>query len=34
MPRLLVYETAIHWIDTFRFLMGEVSRHVLCRIEK
>ncbi len=24
MPRLLVYETAIHWIDTFRFLMGEV----------
>jgi len=25
MPRFLVYETAIHWIDTFRFLMGEVS---------
>ncbi len=25
MPRLLVYETAIHWIDTFRFLMGEVA---------
>ncbi len=25
MPRLLVYETAIHWIDTFRFLMGEIS---------
>jgi predicted dehydrogenase len=25
MPRLLVYETAIHWIDTFRFLMGEVQ---------
>jgi|APFre7841882724_1041349.scaffolds.fasta_scaffold02665_7 predicted dehydrogenase len=24
MPRLLVMETAIHWIDTFRFLMGEV----------
>jgi D-apiose dehydrogenase len=24
MPRLLVHETAIHWIDTFRFLMGEV----------
>ncbi|CAG0963031.1 D-apiose dehydrogenase [Burkholderiales bacterium] len=24
MPRLLVQETAIHWIDTFRFLMGEV----------
>ena len=25
MPRLLVYETAIHFIDTFRFLMGEVA---------
>ncbi|HJQ61913.1 MAG TPA: Gfo/Idh/MocA family oxidoreductase [Burkholderiales bacterium] len=24
MPRFLVYETAIHYIDTFRFLMGEV----------
>ncbi|MYA88122.1 MAG: Gfo/Idh/MocA family oxidoreductase [Boseongicola sp. SB0662_bin_57] len=23
MPRFLVHETAIHWIDTFRFLMGE-----------
>ena len=25
MPKLLVYETAIHWIDTFRFLLGEVE---------
>lgn len=25
MPRLLVIETAIHLIDTFRFLMGEVA---------
>jgi predicted dehydrogenase len=25
MAQLLVYETAIHWIDTFRFLMGEVA---------
>jgi predicted dehydrogenase len=25
MPRLLVVETAIHWIDTFRYLMGEVQ---------
>lgn len=25
MPRFLVHETAIHWIDTFRFLMGEVE---------
>ena len=24
MERFLVHETAIHWIDTFRFLMGEV----------
>ncbi len=25
MPQFLVKETAIHWIDTFRFLMGEVA---------
>ena len=25
MPRFLVMETAIHWIDTFRYLMGEVA---------
>ncbi|MEM9060090.1 MAG: Gfo/Idh/MocA family oxidoreductase [Pseudomonadota bacterium] len=25
MPRFLVHETAIHWIDTFRYLLGEVS---------
>ena len=25
MPLFLVRETAIHWIDTFRYLMGEVS---------
>lgn len=25
-PRLLVYETGIHFIDTFRFLAGEISR--------
>lgn len=25
MPRFLVHETAIHWIDTFRFLAGEPS---------
>lgn len=23
MPRLLIHETAIHWIDTFRYLLGE-----------
>ncbi len=23
MPRFLVHETAIHWVDTFRYLMGE-----------
>lgn len=25
MPRLLVYETGVHFIDTFRFLAGEVT---------
>ncbi len=25
MPRFLLHETGIHWIDTFRYLMGEVS---------
>lgn len=25
MPRLLVYETGIHFIDTFRYLLGEVD---------
>ncbi|HWA36914.1 MAG TPA: Gfo/Idh/MocA family oxidoreductase [Burkholderiales bacterium] len=25
MERFLVHETAIHWIDTFRFLLGEVT---------
>lgn len=25
MPRLLVHETAVHWIDTFRFLLGEAT---------
>ena len=24
MPRFLVHETAIHWIDTFRYLMGDI----------
>lgn len=25
MPRFLVHETGVHWIDTFRFLLGEPS---------
>lgn len=25
MKRLLVHETAVHWIDTFRYLLGEVT---------
>ena len=33
MPQLLVYETAIHWIDTFRFLLGEV-RAVYAQLRK
>ena len=24
-PRLLIYETGVHWIDTFRFLLGEIT---------
>ena len=33
MPRFLIHETAIHWIDTFRFLMGEVTG-VFARLER
>jgi len=33
MPRFLVHETAIHWIDTFRFLMGEITG-VFARLER
>lgn len=25
MPKFLVHETAVHWIDTFRFLLGDVT---------
>ncbi|MEM6478393.1 MAG: Gfo/Idh/MocA family oxidoreductase [Pseudomonadota bacterium] len=25
MPRLLIHETAVHWIDTFRYLLGPVT---------
>ena len=34
MPRFLIHETAIHWVDTFRYLMGEVTdvRAVLSRL--
>lgn len=24
MPRLLVHETGVHWVDTFRFLLGDI----------
>jgi D-apiose dehydrogenase len=33
MPRLLVAETAIHFIDTFRYLMGEITA-VYARLRK
>ena len=33
MPRFLVHETAIHWIDTFRFLFGEITG-VFARLER
>jgi predicted dehydrogenase len=33
MPRLLVFETGVHFIDTFRFLAGEVER-VYCLLRR
>lgn len=33
MPRLLIYETGIHFIDTFRYLAGEVVR-VYARLQR
>lgn len=33
MPRFLIHETAIHWIDTFRFLIGEITG-VFARLER
>ena len=33
MPRLLIYETGIHFIDTLRFLAGEVDR-VFCHLRR
>jgi D-apiose dehydrogenase len=33
MPRFLIHETAIHLIDTFRFLLGEVD-HVFARLRR
>jgi predicted dehydrogenase len=33
MPRLLVYETGVHFIDTFRYLGGEIER-VYCLLRK
>lgn len=33
MPRLLIYETGIHFIDVFRFLLGDV-RSVYARLRK
>ena len=32
-PRLLIYETGVHFIDTFRFLLGEVTQ-VFARIKR
>jgi D-apiose dehydrogenase len=33
MPRFLIHETAIHWIDSFRFLFGEITG-VFSRLEQ
>jgi predicted dehydrogenase len=32
-PRLLIYETGVHFIDTFRYLFGEVT-HVLAHLKR
>jgi predicted dehydrogenase len=32
-PRLLIYETGVHFIDTFRYLFGEVT-HVLASLKR
>lgn len=32
-PRLLVYETGVHFVDTFRYLMGEVT-HVYAHLRR
>ena len=32
-PRLLVYETGVHFIDTYRYLAGEIKQ-VYCRMRK
>ena len=33
MPRLLIYETLVHFLDTFRFLAGEIQS-VFCRTRR
>jgi predicted dehydrogenase len=33
MPRLLIYETAVHFLDTFRFLAGEIAS-VMCETQR
>lgn len=34
MPRLLVQETAVHWLDTFRFLMGAEATSVTADLRR
>ncbi len=33
MPRLLIYETGIHYLDTLRYLVGEIDQ-VSCRLQR
>jgi predicted dehydrogenase len=33
MPRLLLYETGVHFLDTFRFLGGEMES-VFCQTDR
>ncbi|MEM9814303.1 MAG: Gfo/Idh/MocA family oxidoreductase [Pseudomonadota bacterium] len=34
MPRLLIHETGVHWIDTFRYLLGADPSHVYADLRR
>ncbi len=33
MPRLMIYETAVHFLDTFRYLLGDIES-LYCRLDR
>jgi predicted dehydrogenase len=33
MPRLMIYETGVHFLDTFRYLLGEIES-IFCRLDR